>query len=83
MRYVIMSVSNAFSFFLKVLRDMSVDHRSRDRLFQTTGPLTGKLRLRKLSSCVGQSADECPQIADGDGHHKMTSVCDSYGSARP
>ena len=34
--HVSMSNRNAFSLFLKVLRDMSVDHRSCDRLFQST-----------------------------------------------
>ena len=42
--HVSLSNRNASSLFLKVLRDMSVDRRSCGRLFQTTGPLTEKLR---------------------------------------
>ena len=42
--HVSVSNRNALSLFLKVLRDMSVDHRSCGRLFQTAGPLTEKLR---------------------------------------
>jgi len=37
---VSVSNRNAFSLFLKVLRDMSIDGRSFGRLFQTTGPFT-------------------------------------------
>ena len=40
LRHVSMSNRNAFSLFVKVLRDMSVDRRLCDSLFQTTGPLT-------------------------------------------
>ena len=53
-RYVSVSNRSAFSLFLKVLRDpeylqeedmiVSVDRKSYGRLFQTTGPLTEKLR---------------------------------------
>jgi len=41
--HVSMPNRNALSLFLKVLRDMSVDRTSSDRLFQTTGALTEKL----------------------------------------